>query len=177
MKALSKGLLIAWKIGAIETGLNKHQFIEKEQILIGICSLEKVLKSRKLNMDFNSKELQEIKYEFESIQKLLSKYKLDTTNLRRKLRKDYGQGNYKHTEKVIHRSEDCKEFFTRSEVLNQNTDELNCLHLFAVIMEKPEGIIDHIMKEENIDLIEIRKKALLYANLTQKNKDQDSYVI
>ncbi|MBA7572981.1 hypothetical protein ES708_14768 [subsurface metagenome] len=177
MKALSDGLLVAWKIAAIETGLNKHQFIEKEQILIGICSLEKVLVSRRLNMNFNNKELQEIKYEFELIQKLLLKYKLDATNLRRKLRKEYGQGNYKHAEKVIHRSEDCKEFFNRSEVLTQNTDKLNCLHLFAAIMEKPEGIIDHMMKEKDIDLIDIKKKALLFAILTQKNRDQDSYII
>jgi len=177
MKALSEGLLVAWKIAAIESGLNKHQFIEKEQILIGICSLEKVLVSRRLNMNFNNKELQEIKYEFELIQKLLSKYKLDTTNLRRKLRKEYGQSNYKHVDKVIHRSEDCKEYFNRSEVLTQNIDKVRCLHLFAAIMENPEGIIEQIMKEKNIDLKDIQKKALLFANLTQKNRDQDSYII
>ena len=177
MKELSEGLLLAWKIAAIETGLNKHQFIEKEQILIGICSLEKVLMSRRLNINYNNKEIQEIKHEFELIQKLLSKYKLDATNLRRKLRKEYGQGNYKHVEKVIHRSEDCKEYFNRSEVLTQNTDKIRCLHLFAAIMENPEGIIDHIMKEKDIDLMDIKKKAILFANLTQKNLDQDSYVI
>lgn len=176
MKALSKGLLVAWKIAAIETGLSKHQFIEKEQILIGICSLEKVLMSRRLDMNFNNKELQEIKYEFELIQKLLSKYKLDATNLRRELRKEYGQGNYKHAEKVIHRSEDCKEFFNRSEVLTQKTAKVNCLHFLAVIMEKPGVIINQIIREKNIDLKDLLKKAILFANLTQKNP-QDSYII
>jgi ATP-dependent Clp protease ATP-binding subunit ClpC len=177
MKALSDGLLVAWKIAAIETGLNKNQFIEKEQILIGICSLEKVIVSRRLSMKFNNKELQEIKYEFELIQKLLSKYKLDATNLRRKLRKDYGQGNYKHTEKVIHRSEDCKVFFKRAELLAENSDKVRCLHLFAAILENPEDVIKEILKERDIKPKEMQKKALFFARISQKNNDIDSYII
>ena len=177
MKALSKGLLVAWKIAAIETGLSKHQFIEKEQILIGICSIEKVLKSRRLNLDFNSKELQEIKYEFELIKKLLSKYKLDATNLRRNLRKEYGQGNFKHTEKVIHRSENCKVFFKRAELFAENSDKVRCLHLFSAILENPEDVIKEILKERDIKPNEMQKKALFFARISQKNNDIDSYIM
>ena len=133
--------------------------------------------SRRLNMNFNNKELQEIKCEFEFIQKLLSKYKLDATNLRRELRKEYGQGNYKHAEKVIHRSEDCKEFFKRAELMAENSDKVRCLHLFAAMLENPEDVIKVILKERDIKPNEMQKKALFFARISQKNNDIDSYII
>lgn len=42
MKELSVGANFAWQIAAGEAATSKHQFIEKEHVLIGICSLEKV---------------------------------------------------------------------------------------------------------------------------------------
>ena len=43
MKEISSAIKLAWQIAAGEAGITKHQYIEKEHILIGICSLEKVL--------------------------------------------------------------------------------------------------------------------------------------
>jgi len=43
MVGLSAGAHLAWQIAAGETALARQQYIEKEQIFIGICSLEKVL--------------------------------------------------------------------------------------------------------------------------------------
>lgn len=176
MKEFSAALLFAWQIAAIETGIAKHQFIEKEQIIIGICSLEKVLISRRFNLNLNERERKELQFENESIKALLSKFKLTSTSLRRELRKTYGQGNIKHTEKVVHRSEDCKKFFKRAETLAENSDKMRCLHLFAAILENPEGIIKDILKKRDIKLKEMLEKALFLGRISQKNKN-DSYII
>ena len=43
MKGLSFGANLAWQIAAGEAAAANHQFIDKEHILIGIFSLEKLL--------------------------------------------------------------------------------------------------------------------------------------
>jgi len=43
MPILSIGANIAWQIAAGEASAARFQFIEAEQIFIGICSIEKVL--------------------------------------------------------------------------------------------------------------------------------------
>lgn len=177
VKELSAGVLLGWQVAAIETSIAKHQFIEKEQIMIGICSLEKVFMSRKLNLNFYEREITEVKFENESIKSLLSKYKLTSTSVRRELRKNFGQGNFKHTEKVIHRSENCKEFFKHAELLAENSDRVSSLHLFAAILENPEGVIKGILEERDIKLNEMREKALFFARVSLKGGNNDSYVI
>ena len=177
MKELSAGVLLAWQVAAIETGIANHQFIEKEQLLIGICSLEKIFMSRKLNLNFYERELNEVKFENESMKSLLSKYKLTSTSLRRELRKKYGKGNYKHTEGVIHRSEICKEFFKKAELLAANSNKVGCFHLFAAILENPKGVIKEILKGRGVKPNEMQKKALFFARVSLKGRNHDSYVI
>ena len=177
LKELSAGLLISWKMAAIETGFARHQFIEKEQIVIGICSLEKVFMSRRLNLNLNDKDLRDVKSESESIKAFLSKYKLNSTGLRREVRKKYGQGTFKRTEKIVHRSEGSKEYFKRAELLADNSNKVGCLHLFAAILENPEGVIQEILKEQKIKPKEMQKKALFFARISQNSNEIDSYVI
>ena len=43
MKDLSIGASLVWQMAAGEAVAAKHQYIEKEHIFIGICSLEKIL--------------------------------------------------------------------------------------------------------------------------------------
>ena len=83
-------------------------------------------------MNFNDRDKKEVEFENESIESLLRKFKLTSTSLRRELRKNYGQGNFKHTEKIIHRSEDCKEFFKQAELLAENSDKLRSHHIGKV---------------------------------------------
>ena len=90
---------------------------------------------------------QALQVEHDVIEDLLRGFELDSTQLRRQLRKRLGDGNYKRTEKVVHRSEACKKIFNRAEELAASSREISCLHLLAAIMETPSGIISQVLKD------------------------------
>ena len=176
MVRLSAGADLAWVIAVSETSLAKYQYIEKEQVLIGICSLEKAVEPGALK-DLDPSTIQALRAENDAIINLLNEFKLDQTSLRRALRANVGQGNYSHTEKTIHRSEDCKQYFNSAEILakKRGSDEVNCLDLFSAIMEKPGPIIDEvfnkfIVKTEKIEKGAAPKKEPTAINANEKPK-------
>lgn len=177
MKELSAGVSISWQIAAIETGIAKYQFIEKEQIIIGICSLKKFLMSRRFKLNLSDKDIRGVKSEIESIEAFLSKFKLTPTSLRREIRKKSGQGSFERTKKIVHRSEDCKEYFKQAELLADKSNIAGCLHLFAAILENPKDVIEEILIESDIKPNEMQEKALIFARISQNNNEIDSYVI
>jgi len=133
MNTLSVGANLAWQIAAMEAGAAKFQFIETEHIFMGICSLEKVLKLSPENSGLNQQAYKALQSEHA----ILKNLGLNMTQLRRKIRQNLGTGNFKHTEKVIHRSDACKKMFNRAYELASSSEEISCLHLLAAILEKP----------------------------------------
>jgi ATP-dependent Clp protease ATP-binding subunit ClpC len=89
----SVGLNMAWQIAAGEARVAKHQYIEKEHILIGICSLEKVL--RRLE-PATPQVAQAFLVEREAVEDMLRAFELDPTQLRRQVRERLGVGSYEH---------------------------------------------------------------------------------
>jgi ATP-dependent Clp protease ATP-binding subunit ClpA len=158
---LSAGAQLAWQFGVSETLLAKHQYIEKEQLFIGICSLEKVLVPGALK-EVDPAIIQEIQAENDAIKDLFKSFKLEPKSIRRLLREKVGQGNYTHTGKVINRSEACKECFNNAETIaqKQGSDEVCCLDLIAAIMAKPGSHIKEVLKRLNITAEDIGKAAL-----------------
>jgi ATP-dependent Clp protease ATP-binding subunit ClpC len=150
MKDLSVGVNWAWRIAAIEAGAANFQFIETEHIFIGICSLEKVLKLSPEESGLNQQAYEALQNEHAILKDLTENLGLNMTQLRRKMRQKLGAGNYKHTEKVIHRSDACKKMFTRAYELASSSEEVSCLHLLAAILEKPGNNIDHVLSESNV---------------------------
>lgn len=145
MAGLSVGANLSWQIAAHEAASARFQFIEAEHIFIGICSLEKVVGLSPEDSGLSPKDLKALKEEYSILQDL----GLDMTQLRRRMRKKLGAGNYRHTEKVIHRSEACKKMFSRAYEI-ASSEEVACLHLLAAMLEKP-GNINQVLSELNID--------------------------
>ncbi|MFX1450014.1 MAG: Clp protease N-terminal domain-containing protein [Promethearchaeota archaeon] len=177
MKDLSVGVSFAWQIAAMETGLAKYQYIEKEQILMGIFSLEKIFISPEFQFRINPSDYKELKKEYDAIENILQKFKINSTKLRRKLRAKSGQGNFRRSEKVVHRSEECKKFFARADELAENSDNITSLHLLTAIVENSEGVIGEVLKDLNIDPIKLLDQTLLYTGIIQKPDKDDSYFI
>ncbi|HPS72145.1 MAG TPA: ATP-dependent Clp protease ATP-binding subunit [Bacteroidales bacterium] len=177
MVRLSAGANLAWVIAVSETSQAKYQYIEKEQVLIGICSLEKAVAPGTLK-DVDPSTIQALRSENNAINDLLKSLNLDQASMRRALRDRVGQGNYTHTEKTIHRSEACKECFNRADTLakKRGSEEVNCLDLFAAIVEKPGSPIDKILKlnvnTENNEKGAVSKKEPEATNANEKSKTE-----
>ncbi|MEW6419518.1 MAG: ATP-dependent Clp protease ATP-binding subunit [Nitrospirota bacterium] len=160
MKDLSVGAYLAWQIAAMEAGAARFQFIEIEHIFIGVCSLEKVLKLSPEESGFNPQEIKALQHEYAIFQDLIDKTGLNMTQLRRRMRKKLGISDYEHTEKVIHRSEECKKMFNRAYELASSEDEISYLHLLAAILEKPGSNISHVLNESGISSDTLLKQVI-----------------
>ncbi len=180
MVRLSAGADFAWQIAASETFRAKQQYIEKEQVLIGICSLEKVLAPGALK-EVDPGIIQEIQAENDAIKDLFGGFKLELKSIRHMLRKNVGQGNHTPKEKTVHRSEACKEYFNNAEKIakKQGSDEVRCLDLLAAIMEKPGPYIVEVLKGFNIKAEDIEKAAFSkkeQVKLKEKKEPKTSFI-
>ncbi len=168
---LSVGVNLVWQIAAEEAAAAKHQYIEKEHIFIGICSLEKVLRYLEPpTPDVKQAFLAERKV----IENILSVFELDSTKLRRQVRERLGEGNYEHTERVIHRSELCKNVFKRADELAA-AGEISCLHLLAAILEDPGDAIGSVLNEVGVNPAELGERALASAVMKREPVHKQEY--
>ena len=173
MKEPSVGLRFVWQIAAGEAVAAKHQYIEKEHMLMGICSLKKVTMLNQEEACLTPQTLQVLHAENDLIKETLRGFALDTTELRQQTRESLGKGNFQPVEKVIHRSEECKKFFNRADVLAASAAEISCLHFLAAIMEEPGNIISGILEEKAVNPSDLGQRALIHAAEKQRNKPQD----
>ena len=148
MPTLSIGANIAWQIAASEAA--RFQFIEAEQIFIGILSLEKALMLSPEDLGLNPNTIKSLQAEYDVLKDLLGQQGLNMTILRRTARKEAGAGSYKHTENVIHRSPACKMMFNRAFEIAYPSGEASSLHLLASILENPGNIISSALVKAGI---------------------------
>lgn len=167
---LSVGAKIAWQIAAGEAAMLKHQYIEKEHIFIGICSIEKVVRLGATVAKLSPQGWQSLVAEYHALEVVLHGFKVDSTLVRRQVRERLGQGNFalKENENVIHRSVKCEKIFSRADEL-VTSEEVSCFHLIAAIMEEPGNVIDYILDEVGIKAEELRRSVLANADKKDKN--------
>lgn len=172
MKKLSVGAMVAWQIAASEASVSKHQYIEKEHLLVGICSLEKVLQHDEKADGPNTQTRQTLREECDALEEVLKTFELDSTIFRRQVREELGQGNYQHTSKTIHRSEACKRLFQHAAELElaNFSAEISCLHLLIAILNEPGEIISRVFVKANIKPEDLGQKALAIAALALKQE-------
>ncbi|MDP2937290.1 MAG: AAA family ATPase [Dehalococcoidia bacterium] len=159
MKELSIGATLAWQTAAGEAGAVKHQLIEKEHLFIGICSLEKWLKLEGAGLQAGGREV--LQAEHDAVEDVLRAFDLDSTWLRRRVRESLGKGGYQHTEKVVHRSDACKQVFSRAGELA--VGEISCLQLLAALMEEPGSVISRVLGEASVKPDDLRARAIAAA--------------
>jgi ATP-dependent Clp protease ATP-binding subunit ClpC len=174
MRNLSVGADLAWRIAAMEVGAAKFQFIETDHIFIGICSIEKVLKLSPEESGLNQQAYKALQSEHAILKNLMENLGLNMTQLRRKMRQKLGTGNYKHAEKVIHRSDACKKVFNRAYELASSSEEISCLHLLAALLEKPGNNIIHVLSDSNVKSDTFLKHVL--SSITEKEKPGQDFV-
>jgi ATP-dependent Clp protease ATP-binding subunit ClpC len=157
MKGLSVGASLAWQIAATEAGAAKHQYIEKEHMMTGVLSLEKVPGGE--NAEITPAVRESLQAECSSVEDVLRAFELDATQLRRQVRQRLGKGSFKRTEKVVHRSEECRRVFARAERMAQPA-QATCLHLLAAILEEPGDVISGVLVEAGVKPADLRERIL-----------------
>jgi len=139
-----------------------HQYIMREHLLMGICGLEKVL-SPAGGVELDQRVRQTLQTERDSVEDVFGDTELNPRLLRRQVRKRLGQGTYRHTERVVHRSEACKVIFQRADELAEDRERTSSHHLLAAILEAPGDTIGGILAEADLDPTDLRDRALACA--------------
>jgi ATP-dependent Clp protease ATP-binding subunit ClpC len=155
---LSIGAVAAWQLAVWEAAWLKHQCVEKEHLLCGILSLEKLLNAE--NQGFDAKTREALKREHDDVIAVLRVFGLDPVKFRRRIRSVMGKGSFEHTEKVIHRSEECKRVFAGAgEIAGTRRTEVNCLVLLASILRDPGRVIPAVLAEVGVNAADLLERA------------------
>lgn len=152
----SSSLQMAWQVAAWEASAASLPFIEKETLVIGILSLEKVVSGNPQDLGIDQLNWHQIKNEYSALREAFHPFSLNVTSLRRSLREALGTGNNKPTDGVIHRSEECKECFKNAESLAGSVTELTTLHLLASIVSDPGDKIGRVFKEAGVSVEDLK---------------------
>ncbi|MGO9611738.1 MAG: AAA family ATPase [Dissulfurispiraceae bacterium] len=177
MQNLSIGADVAWRIAAQEAAASGYKFVEKEHLFIGILSLEKVTAAGSDQLGKDQNAWQALKEEHSLLKRVLRSHGIDQTKLRRIIRKKLGSAGYKHTEKTIHRSEECKAVFAKAAAI-ADLKRITTLHLAAAIAENPGDILTSVFADLEVfpsvlrdALLNPPEKAPVQANEGQMNND------
>jgi len=156
MLSYSPSVNLAWQIAAMETAQAGFQYIEKEQVFIGLLKVADLLEAENqagTEMEMSRTDLELLQKELSPLEELLSDLRLNRIELRRLVRGLAGRGDYVHRERIIHRSEPCKGYFKRAEEMAQGRHALTLkpLHLFEAILEEPGEVISQALSRFGVE--------------------------
>lgn len=160
MMELSIASHFAWQLAVNETLYTKQKYIEKEHIFNGICSLEKVTETSTVLINLSPDSLNDIQSEKYAVEKIFVNFDIQPNHLRRQIRSELGVGNYVQSERVIHRSENCKSYFKKAEdiAIKSGSNIINCLHILSAILSDPGPHITKALNEYGIEVSQLRDK-------------------
>lgn len=159
MVRLSKCAYLAWELGSAEASNLKQEFLSEDELLIGICSIEKMvflIKENKVN--FNEDYAEVINLENDEINEFFKKFDVKLSSVRRGIRKLKGYGDFESDTHMVSKSESCKIIFDDANVIAEgaNSDEVRCIHFIKAILNKPSENIKTFFNEKNIDFEELK---------------------
>ncbi len=161
MSALSVAAEMAWKVAAAEAARGRHPQIDNALLLVGLCSLEKLLAARD-ERALAPDAAEAVRREADRVEAALARAGLEATPLRRVLRDRLGRGTHRHGERAVSRSGACKETFYRAALLANGT-EVTCLHLLAALAQDPDPAVSRPLRELGASLDTLKEQALLIA--------------
>ena len=161
MTELSLPANLAWQLAVQEAAAAQFEFIETEHILIGICSLEKLLAMAD-EAKLEAQAQQTLTSEKDAIEDILRDLGLYPRQIRRSVRQELGEGHYARTEQTVHRSPACKQVFERAAKRAEFSNEVSCIHLFAAIMDQPTPVITKVLEARGVVIANLRDRTLAH---------------
>lgn len=143
MTRLSPAAALAWKIAMFEALQAGSELLEKEHLLIGIYSLEKVISLQDLARDVPVAV--GVLHERDALDFSIKNFRLDASKLRRGVRGNLPPGRRAGNVRIVHRSPDCRKYFNRANELAEK-NEITCIHLLQAILEDPGPKIIRVLK-------------------------------
>jgi ATP-dependent Clp protease ATP-binding subunit ClpA len=142
-------IIASWEIAAQEAYKARQNLLNKEHLLIGICSLEKLQASLSKDKNVAPEFLLSLKNDIDSVEaEILLFFRLDPRALRRNIRACLTHGSSTSPiDSLIHRDQECKNIFNRAAEL-AGGKEITCVHLLNAIMENPGEIIGTFHKKQ-----------------------------
>lgn len=146
----TNSIVLIWKIAGMEASALRHEFIDKEHMFIALCKAHELLEGdslKQLGWEISTDVLKE---ELSPILSAFEKSRVDPRYLRRRIRALLGKGGFKRPEgAVIHRSEECKEYFNRAEKAAEleGNPFLYPVHLFKVLLLDPGPQIEKALRD------------------------------
>src|SRR5260370_2317450 len=141
-RGLRPAVLVTWQIGSREASAAGREFIEPEDIFIGLSKLDEILTGEnvtKLLEEFG--DLTHLRQESERLSKYFAGCNLDRLSFRRLLRGYLGLGTHAQgaLNEPVHRSEACKRVFQKALEIAEakNSPDLHSFHLLAALLEAP----------------------------------------
>ncbi len=146
MSKLTAAAGLAWQIAAAEAASARHPFIEREHLLIGVCSLHKTVSFVRF-VKTESLPLAEIRAEADRVEETLAAMGITSTAMRRGVRTRLRPGHTRHTEPVVHRSESCREIFRRAQEIAEREEagETSAFHLLLAVFSDPGPILTAVL--------------------------------
>ena len=85
MVKLSKCSYLAWELGSAEAGALKQEYFTENELLIGICSIEKIaLLIKENNINFNQEYADDINMENNELTDFFSRFNLESGRQQKK---------------------------------------------------------------------------------------------
>ena len=169
MAKLSETANLIWQLASMEAKSAAFQYIQAEHLFMGITSLPKILAYFK-DKNINKNIIEETEREKDDIEKVFQTFSLDATQMRRKLRKILGSGNYRHADDAVSRSEESKQVFSHaSKFAVANNRNVDSLCLLAAIMNKPGKRIISLFQMENIAISDFQNMVEGFLDPESKN--------
>ena len=159
MATLTKAARMAWEIGAAEAARLRHPFIEREHLLIGLCSLGKILQYLGYT-HVESLPVDVLREEADGIERVLASLGITDASMRRGVRSRLRPGNTVHTERAVHRSLECKRYFRRAGEIVKDGGEVAVRHLFSAVLEDPGPVVSAVLAGAGISPGVLREKLL-----------------
>lgn len=146
MSKMTAAAGLAWQIAAAEAASARHPFIEREHLLIGVCSLHKTMSFVRF-VKAESLPLAEIRAEADLVEEMLAGMGINSTTLRRGVRSRLRPGHTRHIDQVVHRSDACRDIFHRANEIAaaEGSGETSAFHLLTAIFSDPGPILSAVL--------------------------------
>lgn len=178
MPDLSRGAFIACQLAAGEAARALQQFIERESVFIGICSLGMWLRAKPdgtLQPPQGGQALRALRAEVSALEEALQAFTLSPSFLRHAVQVAVGKGTYKHArQQLVHRSQACKMYFQRAEALAvaAGAQEIHCLHLLGAILEHPGTILTQVLMDFGVDIRALLARVMAATSVLDSQRKQ-----